>query len=632
MLREKFWLHLKREPTQTFDSWVVTVKERAAECKFPADFYEQAVRDKLTFSCKEDNYKLKLYDEGAALSFEKAVKILSLKEATKRELQESKTAEIESVTPRGNRPVPHAGQNTEQRNQRDSKRKAFQTSSRNCGYCNRWHPPGKKNCPAADTRCSKCNKMVHFPIICKSVPPKTVNEVLETEDDFSLTFVGGVTTPTCSNTSKAEPAANSQISRSDPGWHVKLKIQDQDTLTWCMDTGAQVSVMPEEKRRVHGPIAKYWSERGNISLHDHLLLRGWRIIIPPRLRADVLRRLHDGHQGITKTRANAASSVWWPGISQDITRVVRNCAMCEKYRRERIEPMKGTEFPEWPWSRVGVDFFQHKDKHYLLAVDYFSRDLEISQVSKNVNTAQTILQLKRIFSQHGIPDILFSDNGPQFDSREFTTFSTDWQFQHITSSPRYPQSNREVERAVQTMKTVLNKSSDLALLNYRDTPLHHGYSPAQLSMGRKLRTRVPCHPDELKPETLDYDHIRRKEKEYRAKMKFDYDHRHKVVEGKELSPGDRVWIPDLKAEGTVIKQHKSPRSVVIQTRNGQVRRNWRTTRRVSEGNTPVSPQNEGYYQGRLLAEYSGMKVVFLDLCFKLKAMFTFPIFELYFFL
>ena len=28
--------------------------------------------------------------------------------------------------------------------------------------------------------------------------------------------MGGVTTPTCSNTSKAEPAANSQISRSDP--------------------------------------------------------------------------------------------------------------------------------------------------------------------------------------------------------------------------------------------------------------------------------------------------------------------------------------------------------------------------------------------------------------------------------
>ena len=375
---------------------------------------------------------------------------------------------------------------------------------------------------------------------------------------------------------------------------IRSELKSDDTLKTVMQYVQ--NGWPKEKRRVHGPIAKYWSKRGNISLHDGLLLRGRRIIIPPRLRADLLRRLHDGHQGITKTRANAASSVWWPGISQDITRVVQNCAMCEKYRRERIEPMKGTEFPERPWSRVGVDFFQHKDKHYLLAVDYFSRDVEISQVSKNVNSAQTILQLKKIFSRHGIPDILFSDNGPQFDSHEFTNFSTDWQFQHITSSPRYPQSNGEVERAVQTMKAVLNKSNDeyLALLNCRDTPLHHGYSPAQLSMGRKLRTRVPCHPEELKPETPDRDHIRRKEKEYRAKMKFDYDHRHKVVEGKELSPGDRIWIPDLKEEGTVIKPHESPRSVIIQTQNGQVRRNRRMTRRVLVGSSPVPPQNEDY--------------------------------------
>ena len=82
-------------------------------------------------------------------------------------------------------------------------------------------------------------------------------------------------------------------------------------------------------------------------------------------------------------------------------------------------------------------------------------------------------------------------------------------------------------------------------------------------------------------------------REYRAKLKFNYDQRHRVVEGAELSPGDRVWIPELKAEGTVIKQHESPRSVVIQTSNGQVGRNRRMTRRVLEGRPPVSPQNEG---------------------------------------
>ena len=62
-------------------------------------------------------------------------------------------------------------------------------------------------------------------------------------------------------------------------------------------------------------------------------------------------------------------------------------------------------------------------------------------------------------------------------------------------------------------------------------------------------------------------------------MKLNYDCRHRVVEGEQLSPGDRIWIPDLKAEGTVMTEHVAPRSVVIQTPNEQVRRNRRMTRR-----------------------------------------------------
>ena len=106
-------------------------------------------------------------------------------------------------------------------------------------------------------------------------------------------------------------------------------------------------------------------------------------------------------------------------------------------------------------------------------------------------------------------------------------------------------------------------------------------------MGRKLRTRVPCYPDELKPKTTDYDHLRKKEREYRTTVKFNYDRRHRVVDGEQLSPGDRVWIADLKAEGTVMEEHVAPRSVVIQSPNGQVRRNRRMTRRVLGGSPPV---------------------------------------------
>ena len=43
-------------------------------------------------------------------------------------------------------------------------------------------------------------------------------------------------TPACFNTSVAEPVANPQNGRSDPGWHVKLKIQDRDMVHWHRST------------------------------------------------------------------------------------------------------------------------------------------------------------------------------------------------------------------------------------------------------------------------------------------------------------------------------------------------------------------------------------------------------------
>lgn len=95
----------------------------------------------------------------------------------------------------------------EQSDRRDSKRRPFLTSGKNCGYCGRRHPLGKRNFPAAETRCSKCNKMLHFPTKCKSVLVNTVNQILETEHNFGPAFVGGVTTPTCANACEAEPAA-----------------------------------------------------------------------------------------------------------------------------------------------------------------------------------------------------------------------------------------------------------------------------------------------------------------------------------------------------------------------------------------------------------------------------------------
>ena len=66
----------------------------------------------------------------------------------------------------------------------------------------------------------------------------------------------------------------------------------------------------------------------------------------------------------------------------------------------------------------------------------------------------------KIFSRHGTADTVVTDNGPQFVAEEFADFAESWEFEHVTSSPHYPQANGEVERAVQTIKNLMKKSND----------------------------------------------------------------------------------------------------------------------------------------------------------------------------
>ena len=94
-------------------------------------------------------------------------------------------------------------------------------------------------------------------------------------------------------------------------------------------------------------------------------------------------------------------------------------------------------------------------------------------------------------------------------------FARQFQFEHVTSSPRYPQSNGEAERAVQTVKNLLKKEGDpyLALLSYRSTPLKCGFSPSELLMARKLRTNVSITRESLKPAVPDLTVLREKEEQ-----------------------------------------------------------------------------------------------------------------------
>ena len=126
----------------------------------------------------------------------------------------------------------------------------------------------------------------------------------------------------------------------------------------------------------------------------------------------------------------------------------------------------------------------------MVIVDYYSKYPEVFQL-RDQTSLTVINKLKSLFARHRIPDIVVSDNGTQFSSSLFHKFSEAWDFQHVTSSPKFPQSNGQAENAVKTVKKLIKKCREderdpyIALLELRNTPIDGiGKSPAQLLMSR----------------------------------------------------------------------------------------------------------------------------------------------------
>ena len=188
-----------------------------------------------------------------------------------------------------------------------------------------------------------------------------------------------------------------------------------------------------------------------------------------------------------------------------------------------------------------------------------------------------------MFARHGIPEVVISDNGPQFSSESYERFAQQNSFKHITSSPYYPKSNGEAERAAKTVKNLLRNSGDpyLTLLAYRATPLQHDYSPAQLLMSRNLRTTLPEIRERRKPKVVDFYGLEEKDDCLKERQKQNHDTRHRAKELPQLEPGDYVWITDRETSGKVV-EHAAPRSHIVETPEGSFCRNRKHLVRMPE--------------------------------------------------
>lgn len=357
---------------------------------------------------------------------------------------------------------------------------------------------------------------------------------------------------------------------------------------------------PKNNELIDGSIKYFYKFQAELSVEDGLVFLNHRLVVPNKLRTYILNLLHEPHFGMVKTKQRARQIVFWPGMSSSIQNMISSCYICQRYQNSKQnDVLIPHEIPNIPFYKIACDIMDYAGNSYLIVQDYFSKWLEIILL-KNKTSSEIIKHLKILFATFGIPKTVVCDNMP-FYSYECKTFSKHWNFEFCTSSPKYPRSNGQAERAVQTAKQMFRKCShdnidiQLALLEFRNTPVSGiGISPTQMLMNRLTRTKLPIHSELLKPAIPKDAHERLVAKQQYYKCNHDKGAKSFNV---NVRSGDNVLIKDKFWEkGQVVANHSAPRSFnVLNDKGNVVRRNFsqlKPTTTKFEANNSVNVQDD----------------------------------------
>ena len=140
------------------------------------------------------------------------------------------------------------------------------------------------------------------------------------------------------------PVTSAVIQRETRRDNVLARVHDHVANGW-KDTNTYEMLKP------------FYSRRHEITLYQGCLLWGIRVIVPVKLRTQILNLLHESHPGVVRLKALARSYVWWPGIDCDIEKLVKQCFGCQKNQNmPAIAPLHPWEWPSSPWERIHIDF------------------------------------------------------------------------------------------------------------------------------------------------------------------------------------------------------------------------------------------------------------------------------------
>jgi len=178
----------------------------------------------------------------------------------------------------------------------------------------------------------------------------------------------------------------------------------------------------------------------------------WKLVVPPDKKTAILQQAHDNaaHLGISKTTDRIRLRYYWPKMAAEIKNYVNNCEICKASKtttQNLTPPMGKMKQAESPWQLISVDYIgpfvrsKNRNQYLLVIVDWFSKSVILRPVQKAESKNLRKIIENDVFLSKGVPEILISDNGKQFISKDFKYLLDHYKVTHFKNCYHHPQSN-----------------------------------------------------------------------------------------------------------------------------------------------------------------------------------------------
>ena len=292
--------------------------------------------------------------------------------------------------------------------------------------------------------------------------------------------------------------------------------------------------------------------------YNDLILRGNRILLPSTLRQKCFDIVHKSCLGIVKTKQLLRTKLYWKGMDQDIENFIKPCRSCQLLEQPMKEsPVIMNELPKAPWEKISADFSSElpTGEKLLVIIDMFSK-FPIIEIMKTTTSQAVTNRFTNLFSLFGYPTEIYTDNGPPWESIEFSNYLRDRNITHHPSIPLWPRSNGQAESFMKvinkTIRHSITSNSNIketlmsTLLQYRNCP-HPAtnQTPSQLFLNRSTNNGIPSAKPEI-PKTNDKTQAHHSK--YIEQAKSYADKRTSTETKPEINVGDKVLLKRGKKE------------------------------------------------------------------------------------